>query len=298
MKRNNKMLFTSILTIAILLAPVASANGNDTEKIKELDFRLQKNVENYNMIVTDNNSSYEDVLICTDQLYQIIDELNNLGMDVESIQTSNVTIVSENKVLPATMSVRIVPLKEKSGHISATANESQLKKLNEISGQDMSVGEFMEEVFPDVQAKTPKDIVELDYKTKMVWPTPTLPAAKLFPKVKIEIPSHIAFAQSSLYANSAPEAEFSSTTFMFYPTPLTTVPYMKVLSYLYYPAGDEYIDAAIDEDTWCYSVEAEDSAIVEDTGYYCTVGSHYITFISGNPYKYVASNSGELYIDF
>ncbi|WP_156148192.1 MULTISPECIES: hypothetical protein [unclassified Methanosarcina] len=131
-----------------------------TQKKKELDFRLQKNVEDYNMIVTDNNSSYEDVLICTDQLYQIIDELNSLGMDIESIQTSNVKVVSKNKVLPATMSVRIVPLKEKSERISATANESQLKKLNEIYGKDKSIRELMEEVFPDVQAKTPKDIVE------------------------------------------------------------------------------------------------------------------------------------------
>ncbi|AKB19373.1 hypothetical protein MSWHS_2510 [Methanosarcina sp. WWM596] len=81
-------------------------------------------------------------------------------MDIESIQTSNVKVVSKNKVLPATMSVRIVPLKEKSERISATANESQLKKLNEIYGKDKSIRELMEEVFPDVQAKTPKDIVE------------------------------------------------------------------------------------------------------------------------------------------
>ncbi|WP_197074596.1 hypothetical protein [Methanosarcina sp. WH1] len=73
---------------------------------------------------------------------------------------------------------------------------------------------------------------------------------------------------------------------------------MKVLSYLYYPAEDEYIHAAVEEDTWCYSIEAEDSEVAEDTGYYCTVGSHYVIFISGNLYKYVASNSGELYVDF
>ncbi|MDD2438602.1 MAG: hypothetical protein PHD41_00030 [Methanosarcinaceae archaeon] len=100
-------------------------------------------------------------------------------MVVESIQTSNVTVVSENNVLPATMSVRIIPLKEKRERISASANESQLKKLNEIYGKDISVGEFMEDIFPDVQSKTPKDIVKLDYKTKMIWPDPTSTNSKL-----------------------------------------------------------------------------------------------------------------------
>jgi len=51
------------------------------------------------------------------------------------------------------------------------ANEEQLSIIRELWGTDVTVGEVLEQVFPEVLEDMPKYLVERMYATNMEWPT-------------------------------------------------------------------------------------------------------------------------------
>jgi len=56
------------------------------------------------------------------------------------------------------------------------ANEEQLQRIRELWGKDMTVGEFLEEVYPQALNEMPKDIVRFLFRLKVNWPTPSMDA--------------------------------------------------------------------------------------------------------------------------
>ncbi len=53
------------------------------------------------------------------------------------------------------------------------ANEEQLELIGELWGEDITYGEFLEQVFPEVVEDMPEDIREQVYLSQMEWPDPT-----------------------------------------------------------------------------------------------------------------------------
>ncbi|WP_067050090.1 hypothetical protein [Methanofollis ethanolicus] len=59
------------------------------------------------------------------------------------------------------------------GAFEFSANETQLQILNDLQGQDISLGELYENVQPELMADISEDIQETLYSTKVVWPNYT-----------------------------------------------------------------------------------------------------------------------------
>lgn len=69
-----------IVFLSILLIPPASANEDIDISTKEnLNGTLQKAIDNYNQVVVNKSSSWDDVTKCTDQIDLIVDNINKLG---------------------------------------------------------------------------------------------------------------------------------------------------------------------------------------------------------------------------
>ncbi len=46
--------------------------------------------------------------------------------------------------------------------------------MNQLEGQDITIGEFHEKVFPEVLEDMPEEIAKNLYATKMIWPDPNM----------------------------------------------------------------------------------------------------------------------------
>lgn len=307
--------FLMLISIAVFNASTCAAANVDTEKqARILENNLSRAVDNYNAAVT--AGTIEDVATCVEKIDQIVSELDCIGMDVEFTQTSDVTVISENEVMPATISVCVGPSDEKSTtseRESHSLNEKQLEKLNQVYGQDMSLGTYMEMFFPEAQADQSQEEIERDYATPMIWPEKDATNEKLRETesgstlifslseslsgtlVKTDILTHLVSGTSSISASSG-KISFSSKTRMVLPTPWTTVPEMRVFSYLYDP-DDDIIDAAYKQGTNVYQIKASGSETVSVSGYYATVGSHYVTYPPGvTTPGWCPSDSGSYYV--
>jgi hypothetical protein len=136
----------SIVLFYLLSVPLTLASTNTDKSTQELNNELQKAVENYNQVVINKNSSWDDVTKCTDQINLIVDQINKLGMDVDFKQTSDVHVNAQGETIPAHISVEIKPyMLSKSYHFSS--NNSTV--LAQVWGTNIITAEFMEKVYPD-----------------------------------------------------------------------------------------------------------------------------------------------------
>ena len=79
-----------IVLLCLISVPLASADTNTDDSTQELNSELQKAIENYNSVVVNKDSSVADVNKCTDQIDLIVSKINELGMDVDFKQTSEI----------------------------------------------------------------------------------------------------------------------------------------------------------------------------------------------------------------
>jgi len=165
-----KIFATSIVLFCLLFIPLASANENINVSAKEsLNGELQKAVENYNQVVVNKNSSWDDVTKCTDQIDLIVDQIHKLGMDVDFKQTSNVHVNAKGETIPACISAEIKSyMLSNSYHFSS--NNSTV--LAQVWGTNITTAEFMEKVYPGSLKVLPKDTVARLKKEPMVWADP------------------------------------------------------------------------------------------------------------------------------
>jgi hypothetical protein len=142
-------MLAAMLLVSMAFVPAASPESNiDTTQINEqtqanLDARLQKAVENYNKVVMNEKSSWNEVITCTDSIDLIVDEINIDGMDVNFKQTSNVHTNDRNEVLPACISAEITPTMLSKSY-TFTTNESTRAILSKIYGTNITIAEYME----------------------------------------------------------------------------------------------------------------------------------------------------------
>jgi len=125
------------LLIAAVIVPAMSAHGYGTDdRVDRLAHDLENAVASYNEAVTGGCS--EDAANYTEEIDQILTELEVLGMQVEFTATSKDPGI-------ATVDASVVPATEQKqtrGH-SISANEEQLEIIRHLWGQNITIGEYM-----------------------------------------------------------------------------------------------------------------------------------------------------------
>jgi hypothetical protein len=294
MKNNGKVAIAVMLIVALLAsmafvsAVSAHEQGIDDEKSYEIDNWskcLKDAITDYNEAVTEGR--LEDARGYVEQIDQIVTELEGFGMEVEF------TATDEYQGLPTTVSVSVNPAteqKQSRGH-SISANEEQLEMINQMVGENITMGELMEKVFPEVMEDMPEEIAEGFYATKMVWPDPFEPprredhlqavmtkafksASEVQPKYEILVHHY-----SNMDAEW-PDIDFSSTSRVWLPHPWFSLPSMAVQSYLWYQDGS-LKDFEYASGTDVYEVEASGSYSTSTAGNYRVTGYHRGTYPPG-----------------
>lgn len=312
MKKKGKVTIGAMLIVALLAsmafvsAVSAYEHGIDDEKsydIDKLSQVLEDAVTGYNEAVTEGR--LEDAQGYVEKIDQIITELEAFGMEVEF------TATHENQGMPTTVSVSVNPATEQNrtrGH-SISANEEQLEIMNQLVGQDITIGEFYEKVIPEVLEDMPEEIAEHLYATKMIWPDPSMPpkgedhsqavVTKAFkPASDTEQPKLIILTRHySKMEAEWPDIDFKSWSRVWLPHPWYRLPYMAVWSGLYYQDGG-LKDFDFDDGYNVYKVEASGSYSTSTAGNYRVIGQHSGTHPPGYepPGYYVITPTDWIYV--
>ncbi|MCW7073743.1 MAG: hypothetical protein OCU20_07690 [Methanophagales archaeon] len=228
---------------AILLYLRVHEQGIDDEKSYEIN-KLSQDLEGAGGYV--------------EKIDQIITELEGFGMEVKF------TATSENQGMPTTVSVNVNPATEqnRTRRHSISANEEQLKIIEQLWGQEITIGEFMEKVIPEVLEDTPEEIAEYLYATKMIWPDPFDPpqtgmtrAFKAAPESTDIQPKFIIVVHTDSDMDAEwPDIDFSSWSRVWLPHPWYRLPYMSVSSSLWYQDGS-LKDFEFDDGSNVYKME-------------------------------------------
>jgi len=160
----------SIILLCLLFIPHALAKENiDVSTTENLNRELQQAIINYNQVVEDKNSSSDDVTSCTDEIDLIVSKINDLGMDVDFKQTSDVHINNKDETLPACISAEIKPYMLSKSY-SFSSNDSEV--LAQVWGTNITTAEFMEKVYPGSLEVLPEETVQRLKNEPMIWPDP------------------------------------------------------------------------------------------------------------------------------
>ncbi len=315
MKKKGKVAIAVMLIVALLasMAFVSAAvstheRGIDEEesyKIVESSQDLEDAVAGYNEAVT--KGRLEDARSYVEKIDQIVAELDGFGMEVGFTETH------ENQVMPTTVSVTVNPATEQnqSRCHSISANVEQLETIKQLWGQDITIGEFMEKVTPEVLEDMPEEIAEHFYKTKMIWPDPLEPAraedhpqavvteafkpasesADVQPRIVILVRHY------STIGAEWPDIDFKSWSRVWLPHPWYRLPYMAVWSGLYYQDGS-LKDFEFDDGYGVYMVEASGSYSTSTAGNYRVIGQHSGAYPPGYepPGYYVVTPTDWIYV--
>jgi hypothetical protein len=259
------------LLIAAVIAPAMGAYeyGPD-DMVDRLVHDLEDAVASYNEAATD--GCPEDAANYTEDVDRILTELEVLGIEAEF------TVTSENHGM-ATIDVSVVPIAEQNrthGH-SVSANEEQLEIIRQLWGQNITIGEYMEKVMPEVLVDKPEELVKHLYATKMGWPDIPKPALESAGEGGAKWP--IVVNTGSDMDAEWPDIDFSSSSRVWLPHPWYKLPYMSVNSCLWYKDGNNNMilkSSEFKEGSKVYKVEASDSYSASIAGNYCVTGAHYM----------------------
>jgi len=136
-------------------------------------YDLENAVTSYNEAVT-GGCSDEDTANYVANVDKILTELEALGMEAEF------TTISENRGM-ATVYVNVSAAEGKQTYrYSFSANEEQLEMINQLWGQDITIGEFLEKVMPEALVDAPEEMNKHRYATKMNWPDLPDPSSEVY----------------------------------------------------------------------------------------------------------------------
>lgn len=274
------------LLIAAVIVPAMGTHGDgEDDRIDKLVHDLENAVASYNEAVT-GGCSDEDIAHYVKNVDQILTELEALGMEAEF------TTISENKGM-ATVDVNVAAADERTQthRHSFSANEEQLEMINQLWGQDITIGEFLEKVMPKALVDAPEEMNEHRYATKMNWPDRPDPlseveghstgVAKAF-KSSFESTSLLPILVSGSSDMDAewPDIDFSSSTRVLLPHPWYKLPYMAVYSNLWYEDGT-LKDIDFDDGYNVYKVEASGTYSTSTAGDYRVTGVESGTYPPG-----------------
>lgn len=277
-----------IVLLCLISVPLASADTNTDDSTQELNSELQKAIENYNSVVVNKDSSVADVNKCIDQIDLIVSKINELGMDVDFKQTSEVHVNNKEVTLPACISAEIKPyMLSQSYHFSC--NNSTV--LAQVWGTNITVAEFLEKVYPGSLKILPKESVSLYENTPMTWPTSQegktgdKQIASTISSNNDDMSKSRTYYQCDHYVHEtvySGSANFYAYSKMFLPTPYTRVPQIAVYSYIYYEGGTEPFGSAFSSGYYTFEETATGNANLPpgQNGFY-TQSSHNVIWPIG-----------------
>ena len=135
-----------------MVVPAVSAlqESNDKEIVKtSLIELLDKQVIDYNQAVSEQN--HQKIMQSVEKIDSPLMKLSKIGYTADFSSTSQVMKGQNSEYIPTTVKCEIKEISEgdvKQGH-SFTASKEQLKLYNELTGVNITTGEFLEKVFPD-----------------------------------------------------------------------------------------------------------------------------------------------------
>lgn len=148
--------------------------------------------------------------------------------------------------------------------VTSEVNAERFAIANELYGQDITIGELLEKVFPDAlesrKRNLPPDVYEKLNSEPMVWEAENDIAPTS------EVIGHISYIYSGNPIN------FNSGSRVWLPTPWTTVPYMSALSTL--TREGSFQAASFREGFWVYEISAAGTRPNPPSGRYTVTGNH------------------------
>jgi len=313
MKKRGKAV---VVVIMVLLASMTftsvvgmkehSIDAGKNYEVNKLSKCLEDAVIAYNEAVTEGR--LKDAWGYVEKIDQIITELEALGMEVEF------TMTSENQgMLPATVSASVRPATEQNRprRRSISASEEQLEMINLLVGQNITIGEFMEKVFPEVLEDMPEEIAKNLYATEMIWPSSSEPlkgenqsqavVTKAFKpaseRTEVQPKFIILVIHASYMDPEWPNIDFGSWSRVVLPHPWYRLPYMAVSSSLWYE-GNEIVDIEFEDGENAYKVEASGSYSAKKAGNYSVIGVHWGEYPPGYypPAYLYTTQTDEVYV--
>lgn len=235
-----------VVLLALLLAgmamvPMVSADdqtaGRDSVKEK-LVAVLDKQVAEYNQAV--HLQDIDAIKKSVEKIDATLEKISEAGYTVDFTATSGISKGKNNEDIPASVKTEIRKLSKddvKKGH-SFTANEEQLKIINELDGKDITEGEFLEKVFPEALADMPKETRDFLY-TQPHKGTATKENAAFAEKSPDKMSAMAALVGIVVHPESyidqdifTAKLSFKSDSQVWLPYPWFTMPYMSVASEL------------------------------------------------------------------
>jgi hypothetical protein len=271
----------ALLVAGMVMIPLVSADdqtaGRDSVKVK-LAAVLDKQVAEYNQAVR--LQDMDAIKKSVERIDATLEKISEAGYTVDFTATSGISKGKNNEDIPATVKTEVRKLSDndvKKGH-SFTANEEQLKIINELDGKDITEGEFLEMVFPEALADMPKETKDFLY-TKPHKGTVTnedIASAQQSPdgmKAMAALIGIVVHPESYIDQDIfTAKLSFKSDSQVWLPYPWFTMPYMSVASEL---RRDNNVIYGFDYKNAynVYYVKAGYSLYVTP-GYYKTKGGH------------------------
>jgi len=271
----------ALLLVSVLVVPAVSADEfkQDGNVGKLVDI-LEQNVNHYNRAVIDKQP--EKIIQYVEKIDQILKKLSIMGYAVDFDVTSQITKNHDNQMIPTSVRVTVRKAMESDrirGH-SLSANEEQLRIINQLNDQDISVGDFLKKVFPEILDDMPQETTQQLLQTKM----PTSTQRDLEQSTMVEKFTDVGTLDDLLPIVVHPEShlnvglfspvvDFGSSSRVWFPHPWYRIPYMSVATELKKDDGTTY---AYDYDYGynVYEVSAGFSYSIITAGYYQTKGGH------------------------
>ncbi len=275
-----------VVLLALLLAgmamvPMVSADdqtsGRDSVKEK-LAAVLDKQVVEYNLAV--HLQDMDAIKKSVEKIDATLEKISDAGYTVDFTATSGISKGKNNEDIPASVKTDVRKLSKddiRKGH-SFTANEKQLKIINELDGKDITEGEFLEKVFPEALEDMPKETKDFLYRQPHKG-TATMENTAFAQKSPDRMQAMAALIGIVVHPESyinqdifTAKVSFKSDSQVWLPYPWFTMPYMSVGSEL---RRDNNVVYGLDYKNAynVYYVKAGYSLYVT-TGNYKTKGGH------------------------
>ena len=239
-----------LLLAAMAMVPIVNAaeQTNSKEILKaQLVVVLDKQVADYNQAVLEQNT--QKIKQSVDKIDLTLEKLSESGYTVDFTSTSPVVKNKNNQDIPTTVKIQVREITKENVKTerSYSANEEQLKIINELADKKITQGEFLEKVFPDALKDMPESTKEYLYsqpyvmasdnqKTKTSHVSPMAGEKATAALVSIVVHPESYIDQDILTGN----VNFKSDSQVWLPYPWFAMPYMSVASELRRDDGNLY----------------------------------------------------------
>ena len=171
-------------------------------------------------------------------------------------------------------------------------NEKQLSIIKKLQGKNITLGEYIERVYPELLKKVPEFAKKRLYSSKIVWPTGNITEKKTQSKMDLtqvqpqQLQLIILIHHSAVENPSWPNIKQSSWSYEIWP-PIFKInlPFMAVESYLWYKATSDspsVLKSYTAKSCFnCYEVCAEKTYTASKGGYWSVTGHHWGDYPQG-----------------